>query len=302
MKTLDSGLSSRFTYVFDIPTWDAELSTKVVLNMLRNDYNRDWSKQSCLVLNHMKILTEIVWTDPKNKSTVGFASGRTCRTLAAKLFSQLQSSTVEGAIKSVFAQMKATLMSDVATASGKAYVLPQPDVQFATQSQRAQQKRQPRQYKKSHNAELPQLAKDLNLDNALGRDLLITLADPSLTKEDKRKIHLQLLKQANDDKEMLMRLLKEKAEALRKWQEAERRRIEEEERKRKEEEARKLAQMKKEKAERVKRAKQEAQRHVRKMGRCVANYEWIHQGNGLFRCSAGGHTCQVPLEIAKDLE
>ena len=305
LKTLDSGLSSRFRYVFEIKPWDAHLSTQVILRTLRKKYKLDLSKWHDRLLGHMKILSQIVWTNPKTKSTVGFASGRTCRTLWQELYSRtlgLKPAQMTAAIEKVFDQMRKSLESDVTTATSGAYCSPAPRVRLATQSQYAEQTQNPVRHDKARRVELPQLAKDLNLDNALGKDLLVALANPALKANEKREIMKQLLKQANDDKEKLDRLLKEQAEALRKWQEAERKRLEEEERKRKEEEARRLAQMKREKAERVKKAKAKAQRYVRRTGKCVAGYDWIHRGNGLFQCSAGGHYCRVPSDIAKDLQ
>ncbi|KAI5926524.1 P-loop containing nucleoside triphosphate hydrolase protein [Camillea tinctor] len=82
--------------------------------------------------------------------------------------------------------------------------------------------------------------------------------------------------------------------------EAERKRKEEEIKKReeakkkKEEEIKKKEEERKKKEEEIKKAAREEEARkqalMKQMGRCPANFDWINQGNGMYRCAGGSHT------------
>lgn len=74
--------------------------------------------------------------------------------------------------------------------------------------------------------------------------------------------------------EALAELIRRQQEALKRWREHE------------------AARLKKEASEAAKRLEKKRQEKLRNMGKCVAGFPWIHQGNGFYRCAGGSHTHQ----------
>ena len=123
----------------------------------------------------------------------------------------------------------------------------------------------------------------------------------TLKQEEDRRAREQALKVAFEEIE------KEK-ERIRKEEEARQKELAAALKARKEEEARllriKLARLARERQELERRQRQERERRdaqkleadrqkkLKTIGRCPANYAWVHKGGGFYRCSAGGHTHQ----------
>ena len=102
-----------------------------------------------------------------------------------------------------------------------------------------------------------------------------------IAEDEATKVFLERIRQEESEEEK-RRLIEElKQQAIQKRKEAE------EGQRQKEREIAKL-----DEAARKKEAKR--QQYLRSMGTCCMNFDWIHLGDGQYRCAGGSHHCRIP--------